>query len=363
MKAVINSTEIEKELKLIAPVIKKNHVIPITSAVLMEFTKNSVKVTGTDLNTTAIFTMKCECSKPFDVVMEFEDILKVCSKLSEPITIELNDKNIILSSTNYKGKFPKIGEREHFPKATDDELPLTVDVDCDFFYALSNASTCKSKEDLKVQMNMPCIDFKKKKGLTVVGTDANFLYLKDLEAKPNKDARIMIPDSFVQITKSFQDTTLWASDKWIKAESGNKTIFSRLGEAAYVSYEVILPKDAVYNFKADKNELKKALQIVGVTANITTSMCVLMFKEKQLVINSQDMDFEKEGETTVPVEHTVDFEKICISGGFMLHLLNLIDSEQIEMAFTLPSKTIYLKPVGDDTVTCLLQPLMMTATN
>lgn len=358
MKAVINSTELERELKLIAPVIKKNHVIPITSAVLMEFTKGNVKITGTDLETTAIFHLKCETNNTFDVVIGFEDLLKVCSRLSEPISIELKEKTIHISGDNSNFKFPRVGETEHFPQTTDDELSLSVEVDCDFFFALSNASTCKHKDALKVSMNMPCADFKKKKGITVVGTDANFLYLKDLPAQPTKDARIMIPDSFVQLTKSFQEATLWASEKWIKVESGNKIIYSRLGEATYVSYEMILPKDAVYNFRADKNALKKALQIVGVTASITTSMCTLIFKDGELLINSKDIDFEKEGNTKLTsVSHSVDFESICINGGFMLTLLNLIESNEIEMAFTEPSKTIYIKPVGDDTVTCLLQPL------
>lgn len=357
MKAIINSSELERELKIIQPVIRKNTVIPITSAVLMEFTKGSVKVTGTDLETTAMFHLKCETNHVFDVVIGFDDILKVCSRLSEPITIELKEKNIHITGYNSTFKFPKMGETEHFPTTTDDELELTVDVDGELFYALSSASSCKHKDDLKVNMNMPCIDFKKKKGITVVGTDANFLFLKDLDYKPNKDARVMIPDSFVQLTKSFQDATIWANEKWVKAESGSRTIISRLGESQYVTYEMILPKDAVYNLKADKASLKKALQIVGVTASITTSMCVLNFKDNELEITSQDIDFEKEGKTKLAVEHSVDFDSICINGGFMLHLLNLIDTDEIEMAFSTPTRTIYLKPDGDDTVTCLLQPL------
>ena len=342
MKAVINSAELERELKQIAPVIRKNNVIPITGGVLMEFTKNELKVTGTDMETTAIFIMKCECTKVFDVVIGYEDIAKVCSRLSEPITIELKDKTIHISGANSNFKFPKLGEAEHFPLTTDEELDLSVDVDCDFFYALGNASTCRNKEDLKVQMNMACADFKKKDSVSLVGTDANYLYTKKVAAKPNKDARVMIPESFVQLTKTFQDATIWASEKWIKVESGNKIIYSRLGENKYVAYEMILPKDAVYNFKADKNDFKKALQIVGVTSNTKTNMCELTFKDGEVLINSKDIDFEKEGETKFSAEHSVDFQSIGINGSFMLHLLNIIDTEEVEMAFAAPNRTIYI---------------------
>lgn len=356
MKAIINANELETELKLIQTVIRKNNIIPITAAVKMEFGKDVLTVTGTDLETTAIFTMDCNCKKPFTFCIDFDDIIKVCSRLSEPITIELKETNILISGDNSNFKFPKIGETEHFPAIPDEELTLSAEVDCEFFYALSAASSCKHKDELKENMNKPCVDFKKK-AITVVGTDANFLYLKDLKSKSTKELRIMIPDGFVQLTKQFQDTTISASDKLIKAEYGNKTIISRLSEAKYVTYEMILPKDAIYNFRVNKHDLKKSLQVVGVTASVTTNMCVLNFKENELLITSQDIDLGKEGDTKVLVNHSVDFEQVCINGGFMLHVLNQLDSEEVEMAFTTPQKTIYIKPVGDDTVLSLLQPL------
>jgi len=358
MKAIVNANELEKELKLIQTVIRKNAIIPITSAVKMEFTKKQLTVTGTDLETTAIFTLDCECKAPFTIAIGFEDILGVCSRLSEPITIEEKDKSILISGDNSNFKFSKIGETEHFPVTPDEELTLSVEVDADFFYALSAASSCKHKDELKENMNKPCVDFKKKE-VTVVGTDANFLYLKDLKYKPTGISRVMIPDVFVQLTKTFQDATISANEKTIKAESGNKTIISRLSEAKYVTYEMILPKDAVYNFRVNRTDLKKSLQIVGVASSVTTNMCVLNFKDSELIINSQDIDFGKEATTKIAVNHSVEFDNVCINGGFMLHVLNLLDSEEVEMSFTTPEKTIYIKPVGDDTVLSLLQPLMI----
>jgi len=358
MKAIIASNELEKELKLLSPIIRKNPVIPITGAVLMEFTKNSVRIKGTDLETTAIIDMKCECPKAFDIVIGYEDIVKVCSRVNEPITFELKDDGIHIYGDSSKFKFPKIGEAEHFPNTTDDELGLSVDVDCDFFYGLSLANVCRSKEDLQVSKNMPCVDFKNKKGITIVGTDGNTMFLKNLETKPTKDLKVMVPDSFIQLTKSFQDATVWVSEKWIKTECGDRTIISRLGENKFVSYEVVLPTDAIYNLRVNRHDIKKHLQIVGVTANITTSACVFNFKEGELLITSQDIDLAKESETKFPVDHNVDFDSICLNGGIMLNLLNLIDSEEIEISFTAYNRVVYMKPVGDDTVLSLLMPII-----
>lgn len=360
MKAIINSVELEKELKIISPVIRKNTVIPITGAVLMEFTKNSVKVTGTDLETTAIFTLKCECQKAFDIVISFEKILDVCSKVSEPITIELKETSIHISGDNSNFKFPKMGELEHFPTTTDDELSMSVDVDCDFFYALSLASTCRHKDDLKVNMNMPCVDFKKKTSTTLVGVNEFFGFIRTLENKPTKDLTVMIPDSFVQLTKTFQDSTIWASDKWIKAESGDRIIISRLGEAQFVNYSMVIPKDLTCNFRANKNDFKKALRIAGVAANVTTNLCVLNFKENELIVTSQDTLLGNDADSKITADHSVDFESVCVNGSFMLHLLNLIDTDEVELMFTSNTKTIYMKPKEDNSVLTLIQPLTNT---
>src|ERR1700721_2958695 len=98
MKAIVNADLLASELKKISPVIKKNTTIPINSGVLMEFTKGKLQVTGTDNNTTIISNISCECQKPFSLVISFVDILNVCSKVSEPITIELKEKGISINT-------------------------------------------------------------------------------------------------------------------------------------------------------------------------------------------------------------------------------------------------------------------------
>src|SRR5215207_3073589 len=112
MKAVVNNEVLSKGLKNISSVIKKNTVLPILSSIKFEFTKNKLQLTATDLETTFITSVDCECKTPFSFPMEATDIMEVCSNVASPIEISLTDKVINIISGKYKGKFTATGSSQ-----------------------------------------------------------------------------------------------------------------------------------------------------------------------------------------------------------------------------------------------------------
>ncbi len=356
MKATIGSGILEKELKVLSPVIRKNHIIPITGGVKFEFTKNKVKITASNLETTVSSFFECQCKDEFSVVLSFDDIFKFISKINAPVTIEESNNTIIVKSDPHVFKFSKLGDAKDFPRTPDDEMDFVCDVEGDFFFTLTNANACKNENELMVNSNMACGNFKKDV-IDLVGTNMNCCYYGKVAVKCEKEFRIMIPESFVSIVKSFQASNIFINEKRIKAEFGNRSVISLLGEQKFVSYETGFNREIIYNLTVDKAELKKHLDIVGVAADITTLMCTITFGKDKITITSQSLEYEKEAETVVSVKHTVPFDKICINGGQMMKLLNLITSPEIEMSFEAPNKTIYLRPTDDEPVSCLLQPL------
>lgn len=361
MIATINNETLLKELKKMSLVIKKNTVLPILTSVLFEFDKNKLTLTGTDTETTYILTMDCTCKDKFSVAVEYLDIVDVCSNAKMPITMELKETNIALTAGKYKSKLPIIGTGEQFPKVPTDSFDFEMNVDFDFFYGLANANTCRSKEDLKVNLNMAAIDIQKQ-SVTVVGTDANFLYKKTLPIKSKKEFRVMVCDMFIQSCKSFQDAKISIGEKFIKAESKNETIISRLSDNKFVSYEMVIPKEIEYNATVNKDELKASLKAVTVASNIASNQCVFNFNGTTK-ISSQNIDFGKEAEIEVDVEHKIDITSIACNVNQLIHLLNLMEGDSIELSITAPNKTIYLRPEKDETTLCLLQPLMITIQN
>lgn len=358
MKATINHTALSKELKKMSLLIKKNNIIPITSSVLFSFDKNKLTITGTDLETTYVSVIDCECKESFKVVIEYTDISDVCSSAVSPIQLEVKKSQLLITHSKAKLSFTVSSEPEHFPLVPEDSFDLTVNVDGDFFYNLSNANECKYPDEAKANLNMAAIDFKKN-SVVVVGCDANILFKKELETKCNGNKVVMIPDSFVQSCKGFQESTVSVGEKYIKAECGNDTVVSVLSTQTYAAYNSIIPTDIEYNVTFDKAELQSCLRSISIAANLISKQVVIEFTDGLIKFTSQDIDFGKGGESEIPTDHKVELDKICLNLKWLTHLLNLINGEEIEMAFKAPDKTVYLRPLNDNTELCLLQPLLI----
>lgn len=357
MKAILNPTALAKVLKRAAPVIKKNTVLPILSSVKLEFERNKVTIKATDLETSIISTIECESKEPFDVVIEYSSLNDICSKVTEPIMIDASGERILITSGKSKFNFSKVSG-EHYPAIEEDDFLFSIDVDSDFFWSLYCANSCKSPEETRQGLNAPCVHVKKD-SVVLVGTDALVLYKNTLKIKTGKEAQMMVPEQFVQLTKGFADGKVSISEKFIKVESADSVIISRLIDGKFCLYESILPKEINYNFKINRNELIKSLQLTGVVANVSTHLSSINFNGGDIKIFTKDIDFGHDAEDEVKATHEVEFEKIGVNGSQMLKLLNLFDSEEVEMAFTAPTKTIFIKPAGDPNTLSLLQPLMI----
>lgn len=361
MKAVINQSALLKELKKMSLAIKRNPVIPILSAVKFEFGKKSVRIIATDLETTYISNVDCECKTEFNLAIEYADIVDVCSKANAPLNIELKEKESIVAIKSDKAIWKlAIHDDTTYPNVPDENYELELSVDGDFFYHLSNANTCRSKEMLKVSINMACIDIKKTE-INLVGTDGFVLYKKTIQQKNKKDLKVMVCDNFVQLSKSFQESVISVGEKFIKVETDNQIIISRLSENKFPDYNVVLPIDAEYNFTANRDELKMGLSCVNVSANKKAPTCVFKFNKGYETLNlySQDIDLNKDAEIDISVSHSIDFEAIRLNISLAEHLLSMMPTEIIQMAFTAPHKAVLMKPETEDGLLCLLMPLML----
>ena len=358
MKAIVDAQLFVKELKKLSPVIKQSTIIPILTCVKLVFEKEKVTITATDLETTVLLTTNCECKKPFSFIVQYSDIVDMCSKLNEPITIELSGDNIVITGDNSKLKIARIIDEKSFPNVDEEEFEATFDADADFFEALLHANSCRSTDDFKTNMNEACIHLKGKE-LTVVGIDAYVAYKRDFKIKTGIEAKAMVKEQFVQMVKGFLSAKISVGTKFVKAEAEDITVITRRSESVFCNYESILPEEIKFNFCANRPTLVKSLSIASSSAAKSTGLCAINFKESTAVITSQDISYNKESETKLLVQQSVEIEAIGVSAPQLLKLLNFFDSNEIDMGFRGANHTIFLRPSGEPNVLCLIQPLSL----
>jgi len=359
MKAIVNNDLLLKELKKMSILIKKNHIIPITSCVLMNFEKNKLTITATDLETTYISVIDCDCKSPFSVPVDHNDITDFSSNAAAPVQFELKEKQIILVSGKFKRSLTIAGDADHFPKSPEDEFSIKINVEGEFFYNLSKANVCRADGKIpKVNLDMAAIDVKTG-SVIVVGCDGNYLFKKEMDCKSKTERVVMVSDTFVQSCKSFQESTLSFGERCVKAECKNETVISVLGVQKYANYEVVLPKGREYNLRVDSNEFKKAVRSITNTTNVVSKECYFNFSDGRVQLTSSNIDFGKEGETEIDVTHTVTIPKLCLNLFQLSLLLGLVDDNEIEFSIESHDKSVLFRPVEDHSILFLIQPLLI----
>lgn len=359
MKAVVNTSLLAKELKKVSSVISKNTIIPILSCVKLSFSKERLTIMASDLETTYVSSLECNAKEAFTTIADFHLLSDACNSIpDQPVTFEVKDKSITIISDDSKFKFQVGGTENEFPKMPEHEYLFTVDVGLEFFLSLKYADSCKNSNNVMTTTNTACLDFKKTH-LSVVGTDALVMYKKDFQMKSPCVAQCLVRGKFIDAVKNLGDAKLSVSQKFLKAESGDITIITLLQDNAYCNYGSVLPENPQFNLKASRQDLFYKLSRAAVAANATTRMCALVFSPDELIISSKDFSFEKEGECRMKVVHNVEIDAVGVNAKQLLHVLEMLDSDDVELSITSATRSMYIRPVGDKTTICLLQPLTL----
>jgi DNA polymerase III subunit beta len=358
MKALVSSTKMKEALAKLSPVISKVTVVPVISNVKLSFERDKLYLIGTDLETTLISKIECDCKDGFEVLMDFDDIQNILKNLPEqPITIKQEKKIVVIQSDAGVFKLTQGGDIATFPKIPSEDFLYSTEVDEHFFSALYSADSCKNKDSLMVTTNTACLDFRGDV-LTIVGTDTFVMFKKDFKLKSQK-MQSLVHDKFVQTVKGFRSGTLSIGEKFVKVEQNGDTSITRVQDNKYCFYESIIPKEINYNIKVDRSDFMHTIKLVLATADRAVKKCVLSYEEGAGKLYTTDLATSKDGYCRFKMILEGDMGPISFNGGQMLHILGMLSSEEVDMSIRGPKASIYIKPSDDDTVFCLLQPIML----
>jgi len=284
---------------------------------------------------------------------DYDDMVKNCSTIFSPLTFDVKDRNILLTCGKWKSQLSTAGGNDEFPKTKKDNWDTEFEVEGDFFYHLSIASTCAHLNDPR--FNMPAIHMTKI-NTCVVGTDSNVMYIKEFPIKSNIERVVMVSSNFTSCCKSFQESKISIGEKFIKVEYKDQVIISLLSEQRFPNYRAVIREGINWNITANREELKLALQSVSVAEDNTTKVMNLFINDNIVKINAVNTELNKEAETELEIENTVGKLEISFNSSKMMHFISTLTSEKIDLSFFTNTTSIFIKPSDDDSVLCLVQP-------
>ena len=372
MKFIVSTTSLLKSLQMISGVINNNTVLPILEDFLFELKDGKLVGFATDLETSMSTELRVESKDSGKVCIPARILLDTLKTLPEqPLTFKIDMKTYGVEITSETGKYKLTGENsEDFPKipqpdgVTEINMPSNV-----LSNSISRTLFAVSSDDLRPAMTGVYVKVDNE-GTSFVSTDAHKLVrLIRGDIKTAKSSQFILPKKALGLLKNglpSNETSVNVSYNKSNAffTFDNTKLICRLIDAQYPDYNAVIPTNNANKLGVNRLEFQNALRRISIYSNKTTHQVVLTIAGSELKISAQDLDFSNEANERLSCNYEGQDLEIAFNARFLIEMLGVLDSNEVEIELSTPTRAGVLRPVekaeGEDLL-MLVMPVMINA--
>jgi len=371
MKFTVSTSALLSQLQIANGAIG-NTTLPILEDFLFTIKDGSLTIAATDLETSITSSMDVMASDEGSIAIPARILLDTLKTLpDQPLTFEVNMESYTVEIISQSGKYKLAGE----PGA---DFPIIPEVEADASQKISTSVLSRaigktlfavSSDELRPAMTGVFVKLDDE-GMTFVSTDASKLvkyvyttYTSESASQfiiPQKAMRLLskaLPSGDTEVEIAYNNTNAFFIFEGIK-------VVCRLIDAKYPNYEVVIPVDNPNKLTINRSDFQNALKRIAIFSNKTTYQVTLNIKEEELRLEAKDIDYANEANEVMTCNYEGDDIAIAFNARFLIDILNVLDTEEVVLNFSYPSKASLILPteeVENEVLTMLVMPIMVGA--
>ena len=370
MKFSVSSTELLKQLQIASGAIGSNPVLPILEDFLFKIENKRLTIAATDLETSIATSIEVLADDDFSVAVPAKILLDTLKALpQQPITFTVQADNWGIEITSSYGKYKLAGENgSDFPNIPELDSVETVKLNSQYLLeAINKTVFATSSDELRPAMTGVYFQVDMNK-LICVATDAHKLVKYSTHQLAGEVATsFIIPKKALNLLKNALPANDAVTISFNKANAfftfGSMHLVCRLIDARYPDYNAVIPVDNPNSMTLSRSDFQNSLKRIAIYANKTTNQVVLDVNDKSLTVSAQDLDFSNEATEQLTCNFDGSPMKIAFNARFLAEMLGVLDSEEVRMEFSTPSRAGILTPVeennNDREILMLVMPVML----
>jgi DNA polymerase III subunit beta len=372
MRFTVSSSELLKHLQVANGAIGSNPVLPILEDFLFHLSGDKLFITASDLETSVTTSMDAEYDgKKSSIAIPAKILVETLKGLpSQPISFHVHEDNNGIELTSSYGRYKLTGEAgEDYPTLPDfDDLTESLSIPANILAnGIAKTMFATSNDDLRPAMTGVYFDMDGTV-LNFVATDAHklvqFAYAD--ASNENNYASFIIPKKALNLLKN-----VLRDGSTVEIRYNNSTAYfsfddvrisCRLIEQKYPDYNAVIPKENPNVMNVQRVDLLNSIKRIAIYSNKSTNQIVMNVSDGGLTISAQDLDFSNEATEQIPCSYNGEPLQIAFNAKFLQEMLAALDSEEITLSMSTPSRAGILKPVdGDENIdiTMLVMPIMV----
>lgn len=357
MKCKLNKSELEAALKKLKLAIPVNPALPILRNLLVKINRNEAVLIATDLEVTIIYTISCESDKRFSMIIPFSDLEHIIGVVGSDITIEDNEGSPVVRCFHDKFALGKQDAVTEYPKMPDMPEQYAVKINSGLIQNINRAALSVSPDKTNCKGYI-ALDFKGDK-VTIVGTDANTLFMKEITFT-GKDINdeALITTKVAKALDGFEETTITFNDSHIAFSFDKMNVITTRSQMKMINYRAAI-KDYEFNLNVDTSELDAALDKLTIAEAGNGFETLLKFSPDVIDLESNSVETGREVSTMVNCSYSGSVEKMSLSAHrFLIALKQLKDYKSLKMAVFAYNRPINIRPEEDASMLLLIMPII-----
>lgn len=327
VKVNINSSVLNKALKVVGAAIETNTLLPILANVHCSVRDNKITLMATNTKLTIVTEVACEHKEEVVFLFPYKEGTAITGSLANQPIMLIIGKDITIETDKEHFRLGAAEAIATFPQKKELESTFKIDGDNEFLYAMKSALKCVDAGELTVITDNVCIDIRDKL-VSVVATDKHVLYRYKKKTEEKTRFSGMVDDKFIRAISHFESAEIYGNEEYIVAKSGDTEVITRQAEGKYVDYMMLFGEYEL-NCTVSPKDLIAAMNSILSFENKFYHACILEFAEGRILIRYDDADTNKHYDTEIKAEHKVETEKICLNAAFLKKMMSMVSHEEV----------------------------------
>ena len=227
-----------------------------------------------------------------------------------------------------------------------------------------------SNDDLRPVLNGMYFDMCEDGVLNIVASNGHVLILNAEDTDTDN-----LPDSFIMTKKAAtllptlldgdDEVTVSFDERAVEFAQGLMSFVFLMVEGKYPNYMSVIPQDAPYQLKADRQALLKAVRNVAhFTPNSSRLVKLEISSDQRMTLYGEDYDFSTEANDRIDIDYSGGKDMtLGVKADSIIDELSRIIEPTVTIHFTDPSRAVTIQPddplYQGEEITMLLMPMLV----
>jgi DNA polymerase-3 subunit beta len=329
-------------------------VIPILDNYKFDISKTSCLITGSSLDIFISKTIEVESDvESFQICIPAVKLLSLIKGLpDQPVEVVVEEINeafkvsVVAASGTYNLSGEDGKDYPAIPAVSTD--PLVID-GSKLLNAIGKVTFIIDTNFHNESLRQGLIDFGN--GVKVVSTNGRMLSVASVSEESVKEKQLLVSKNALDAITAISpkgDVKLYYTDKNVSIQTNDGIAFlCQVIDGKFPDYNSVIPRDPDKFLIVDAAELSAAIKRVSLFSNRMSNMVIFTFKDGELDISAEDLDFQESAAENVSCAYTGDDFQIGVSGPQVVSFLSKLDTADAYFSFTSQNRAVVLRENED----------------